>query len=142
MRWRAARALGEIRDPRAIGPLITALQADDCFVRRDAAEALCKIGTAALDQLIAALACPLDDGRKEVAEVLGRLGHSRALRPLIESLRDPAPQVRCAAAWALGELGDQGAVEHLQFLLSDDDRYVAGEAKSALERIGKKSQNA
>ncbi len=40
VRWSAAEALGKIKDARAIGPLIDALEDDDNGVRREAIEAL------------------------------------------------------------------------------------------------------
>jgi len=40
VRWPAARALGEIKDPRAVEPLIAALKDEELHVRWAAAEAL------------------------------------------------------------------------------------------------------
>jgi len=55
VRWPAARALGEIKDTRAIKPLIAALKDAEWIVREAAAEALIKIGAPAVEPLIAAL---------------------------------------------------------------------------------------
>jgi HEAT repeat protein len=43
VRWCAAWALGEIKDTRAIGPLIEALEDDDNGVRREAMDAMERI---------------------------------------------------------------------------------------------------
>src|SRR5262245_29209378 len=55
VRRRAAAALGETSDPRAVGPLIGALKDKDWDVQRAAAKALGKIGSPAVESLIAAL---------------------------------------------------------------------------------------
>lgn len=48
VRWRAADALGEIGDPRAVDPLILTLNDSDWTVRRAAESALVDIGEPAL----------------------------------------------------------------------------------------------
>lgn len=55
VRQGAAWALGEIKDLRAIGPLIFAIKDKDLDVRLRAAKALVKIGTPAVEPLIEAL---------------------------------------------------------------------------------------
>jgi len=64
IRWEAARALGVIRDPRAVEPLIAALADTDPDVRRKAALALAKIH----DQraVEALLACSMKDENQVV----------------------------------------------------------------------------
>jgi HEAT repeat protein len=83
------------------------------YVRIAAAEALVKLGSLAVEPLIRTL----DDGhsstRQTVAEILGKLGDTRAVGPLIERLQDEEWYVRQAAAEALGKLGDARAVQPL-----------------------------
>ena len=74
VRWYTARALGEIKDPRAVEPLIAALKDTDKDVRQAAAEAL------------------------------GKIGDPRAVEPLIAALKDAEWHVRKAAAKALVSL--------------------------------------
>jgi len=82
-RERAATALGDIGDPRAVAPLIAAL---DVPGRRESA-------------------------RKAAARALGKLRDARAVDPLITALQDTGlPRVSTAAAEALGKIGDPRAV--------------------------------
>lgn len=73
-REEAAEALGDIRDPKSVDPLIGALKDRDHEVREEAAEALAKIGD------------------------------KRAAEPLNALLGDPSPDVRRAAEKALERL--------------------------------------
>ena len=106
VRWDAARALGEIKDPRAVEPLSAALKDERFSVRQAAAEALGKIGNArAVEPLIAALGDERSDMRQAAAKALGAIGDARAMEPLIAALKDKDSAVRKAAAEALDHLG-------------------------------------
>ena len=76
VRMRAAHALGELRDSRAVEPLIECLEDDESCVRRTAAEAI------------------------------GKCGDGRGVEPLIRSLYDEDWNTRIEAMTALGLLGD------------------------------------
>ena len=92
----AARALGRIGDPRAIEPLILALNDGYPNVQSAAVEALVLIGEPAVEPIIYALR--------------GREGRPiEAMEALIDVLRDGDRHVRRAAAIALGEIGDSRA---------------------------------
>jgi HEAT repeat protein len=67
----AAYALGELRDARAVDPLIRALKSEDASLRKSAAEAL------------------------------GRLNDPRSLEPLRALLKDKDEWVRKTASWAI-----------------------------------------
>lgn len=78
VRWEAARALGVMRDPRAVEPLIAALGDHDPDVRRKAALSLAKIRDL------------------------------RAVEPLRAcSVEDENQVVRWAASWGLGKFPDR-----------------------------------
>jgi HEAT repeat protein len=132
----ASRALGEIRDPRAVEPLIAALREDK--VRRDAVEALGQIGDArAVKPLVAALS-DLDWSVREVAgEALAHIGPPAA-GFLIAILNDQSQStgVRWAAAKALGKIGDPRAVEPLIAALSEGKVWWCRDAVEALGQIG------
>jgi HEAT repeat protein/energy-coupling factor transporter ATP-binding protein EcfA2 len=196
VRWRAGKALGETGDARAIKPLITALGDSDTVVQLSAAsalgeigdaraskflialllrhpfreevivEALLKIGTPAIKQLIAvmhddpeirgcveddlygvrdaraidSLIIMLRDPEKDVrifaASALRKIGDARAVEPLIAALNDTSMAVRFYAMDALGKIGDVRAVEPLIALLCDPDPNVRREAIEVLGRIG------
>jgi hypothetical protein len=121
VRNHVAHALGELHDPRAVGPLIVALQdMSDDFVRFEAAEALGKLNDPrAVEPLIAALKSPENDVRKKAAYALFQLDDPRAVEPLIAALQDPEEDVRTNAAAALGRSQDPRAVEPLIAALQD-----------------------
>ena len=74
VRKNAAEALGKIKDPRAVEPLITALKDEYSGVRWHAAWSL------------------------------GEIQDPRAVEPLIEALKDEDSGVRLSAAWSLEKI--------------------------------------
>ncbi len=72
VRARAARALGEMGDPRAAEPLVASLSDEDADVRGAAADALAKIGAPALEPLVTALGA--EHARDAAAAVIIRMG--------------------------------------------------------------------
>jgi HEAT repeat protein len=82
----------------------------------------------------------LEDGDSSIrygaANVLGEIGDSRAVEPLIRTLSDANSSVRSRAAWALGKIGDPRAAGPLIQALNDSDSWVKLLAASALSEIG------
>jgi len=76
------------------------------------------------------------DVRKDAAEALGKIGDARAVEPLIAALRDTDSEVCRSAAGALEQIGDARAVEPLIAALGDEDASVRGAAAGALGEIG------
>ncbi|MFL5733823.1 MAG: HEAT repeat domain-containing protein [Chloroflexia bacterium] len=138
IRYYVVGALGDIRDPRAVEPLIqTALNDEDEEVRSRAIEALVEIGDVrAVDPLLHLLQNSQESLiRCFAAKGLGEFRDGKAVEPLIDALlHDRSTSVRESAAQALGGLGDKRAVEPLiQALTSDlsdveetDDAYEFG----------------
>jgi HEAT repeat protein len=140
VRQDAAKALGLIGDPRAIGPLIGAFRVEygdteDITAWQDAAIALARLGTPALDPLVGALSDENGIVRAESAYALGELGDRRAVEPLVAALEDGGRQVRLEAAEALGRLGDPRAIDALVALLDDPDAMVRLYAVRALGHL-------
>ena len=79
IRWDAARALGRIGDPRAIGPLIAALKDPNAQVPQAARVALVGIGAPAVESLITALKDPEREVRKAAVEALVTIYQSKKL---------------------------------------------------------------
>jgi HEAT repeat protein len=70
-RWRAAEGLARLGDPRALGPLITALRDRDWRVRRKAAWALGVIGDPrAVIPLRRAMASEMDSVKEMIEEAM------------------------------------------------------------------------
>jgi len=133
----AAWALGEIADARAVADLVAALkQGNNAYIneplRKQVREALCKIGTPAVEPLIGALRGREAVLRRDAAEVLGRLKDARAVQPLACLLSDDEErEVQSEAAAALGRIGEPG-IETLTLALSSENWNVRRSAAGAL----------
>jgi HEAT repeat protein len=79
----------------------------------EAVARLAKIGTPAVEPLIAALSDNRVNVRVNAATALGRISDLRTIEPLIKALEDDSWFVRQKAAWALGELKDKRATDPL-----------------------------
>ncbi|MCX9025310.1 MAG: HEAT repeat domain-containing protein, partial [Candidatus Methanoperedens sp.] len=97
--------LGELRNKKAIRPLITLLETDDVQIRANAAWAL------------------------------GEIGNVKSVLPLIALLNDPSDNVRIHAAWSLGRIGDKRAVPGLVAILKNGSTDLRKHAREAIERI-------
>src|SRR4030042_3481139 len=97
VRWKAAIALGEIGDPRAVEPLIALLCDEDRYVKGRAAHALGLIGEAAVGPLIRALREGDGNLRWGSAIALGKIRDTRAIEPLIRALAAKNEHVRTEA---------------------------------------------
>jgi HEAT repeat protein len=128
------KALGQIKDPRAVKSLIRVLSDKDWFVRERAAEALSKIGEPAIDPLIAALKDRNGLVRERAAEALSKIGEP-AIDPLIAALKDRNGLVRERAAEVLGKVGDATSIKPLIEAFHDDELYVRAKAVLAFERV-------
>jgi HEAT repeat protein len=133
-------ALGEIDDPRAVEPLIGALESDsDLSVRWWAADALGEIGDPrALEPLIKVLENDSESVvRRRAVVVLGKIGDPRVVEPLIGALENDSDSiVRAWAADVLGEIGDPRALEPLiKVLENDSDSFVRKYAADSLGEI-------
>ena len=162
-RGKAAKVLGDKKDPSAIEPLIASLGDRDYSID-GAAEALANIGKPAVDPLMVALNNKDKDVRRGAVEALRKIKDPRAIEPLIAVLKDEDKYVRFEAAVALsdikdprsvdpliaalrdkdlrrqatsalGEAEDPRAVEPLIAVLKDEDNYVRRGAEYALGRI-------
>jgi len=106
----------------------------DSKVRPEAADALVKLGTPAVEPLVAALKESDKDAGRCAAEALGKIGDVRAVEPLIAALKDS--EMIEAAADALGKIDGARAVEPLIAALKDSDDHVRWAAAKALAEIG------
>ncbi len=146
IRGNAAYALGEIKDPQAVPPLIEALKDEDLVVRRVAAYALGKIkDPLAVPPLIEALkdedlVVRREGWRVRLAAVhaLGQIKDPRAFEPLIEALKDADTDVRQNAAYALGMIGDKRAISALDGrldLLGEQDTHVRQAIEYSIKKL-------
>jgi HEAT repeat protein len=162
----AAFALGDMGSPRAVEPLIAALDDRARDVRSAAARslgmltaeravprlvrslaglevpraiaagALLAIGSDAAPRLRPLLDAPEPALRATVIGVLGYTGDAGDADALAAALRDEASEVRAAAARSLGRLGARTAAAELREALGDPAPFVRTAAAHALARIG------
>jgi HEAT repeat protein len=120
-----ALGLGELRDPRAVTALASALADTDIETRLYAAWGLGAIGDRRGADAVAAL---LDDSepdiRKVAAYALGALGGPDAAARLRPLLNDPVDDVAWNAALGLARLGDPAGAPLIGRML--DRRYLDG----------------
>jgi len=128
LRQRAILALGEIRDARAIDPLLRALDDED-YIRESAASALGHIqDPKAVEPLISLLGKePFD-----VMSALGEIGDQRAVAHLIPLLKHEEKYMQQHAAFALAEIADRRALKPLLALLDDESVEVRTAAVNAI----------
>lgn len=139
IRKTAVTALGELRDHRAVEPLVDALSDKVAGVQEAAAQALGKIRS---PQASFSLRKLLDSRhswsvRMAAVEALGEIGDPEAIEPLVEIVQSgDSWRLRTTAIEALGKIKDPFAVEPLIAAL--DDRYASVRiaAVSALAEIG------
>lgn len=161
VRRRAAEALGDVVDgdesEAVVEELLGVATADaDERVRAAAVDALEEIGDGALDRLIArvvgadrtgeatlpaaayrrALTNDLPEIRMAAASVVGRLGVTEAVPPLLERIDDPDPLVRRRVVRAAGLVGDPRAVEPLAKLARRSRPQIRADVATALGEIG------
>ena len=141
--FRTGRQIEEIEEdfrrlgPRAVPPLISALNGPDGSIRWLAAAVLGHIGDArAIQPLILATKDPDDVVAGAAVSALGEIGDRSAVGCLVASLKDTRVPVRYLAAQALGRIGDKGAVDPLIEVLHDGDISPRAYAAEALGKLG------
>lgn len=101
---------------------------------------------AEVDRLVGALKDADVDGRRNAAEALGKIGGKAeaAVPALIVALNDQSAGVRMNAAETLGKIGEkaEAAVPALIDVLNDQQAGVRNSATTALINIGKKAEAA
>lgn len=113
MKMTIAWALGELKDARAVAPLIALLKDKKAL---EGGDCLCNCAPQA------------------VIEALVKIGEP-AVGPLIAELANDDKEIRERVAWALGEIRDVRAVEPLRALLKDRSYAVQQAAEKALQKI-------
>ena len=137
VRTRAVSRLMWSDDPRAIPPLIEALEDESPAVRRKAALALGHYHAAeATKPLIAHLRDDPGPGvRLMCAYALGHIGSDQSLNALIPMLKDPDWDVRDMACIAFAQNEDRRAVPEMMDLLNDQQWDTCLGACDALVKL-------
>jgi len=140
----AVEALGNLGDTKGLDALMKALESDDVFMRRPAAQALEKFSEKGVtdeglvDLMIKHLQAENETDseiRRSSAVILGRMKSTKAIPYLIAALEDEIPGVRFKAGLALAGIGSP-AVDALIDSLQHGNPSVQNIAASALGDIG------
>src|ERR1044071_1314888 len=127
MRQFVAYLLGQARDPRAIEPLIDALQDENVGVRGAAANALGNIGdSAAIPYLLPLLRHANPQLVVWAAFALTKLGRD-SFSVLETTLQSEDVDVRRSTILAFQQLGDQRAIPLLLEISNDQSRRFSGD---------------
>jgi HEAT repeat protein len=127
---------GEVLSHPNINTLIIALRTEDRRAHTLVVDDLVKIGTAAVEPLLAVLDDPNPNVRSGAARALGKIGDTRALGSLIFRLRyDPDSEVRKSSVWAL-HMGRERSINPLIEALNDPDEWVRFGAVIVLSKFG------
>ncbi|MCG2721481.1 MAG: HEAT repeat domain-containing protein [Thermodesulfovibrionales bacterium] len=141
VRKNAAAALGEIGDSRALEPLSVCLRNSKYNQRQLWSRAVKDIINWMIsgrdrEPLIRALSSEEPLVRQMAAEALRELKDTKAVEPLIKTLReDDDPRVRRVAVEALGEIQNARAIVPLVALLKDKDKEVRESVVTALQSM-------
>jgi HEAT repeat protein len=125
-RGEAATALGEIKDPRAIRPLIDALKDPDAELSHGAARALSKFGEPVVEPMVGALKDSDPGFRRKAARVLGGINAPSAVSALLAAWRERDTAVIAGAISFFvrrAEPGSEGIL--IDTLNKSGDEYTA-----------------
>jgi HEAT repeat protein len=131
--------LGKIKDERVLDPLMTQLRNEE--FKDVATRALIEVGAPAVERLMAVLNDKDKTVRKHVVMVLGEIGVSEALDPLIDATKDEDWAVRLQAMAALDKIGDERGKPAIKALAKDPDFAVQMRAERILWDWRKKGKS-
>ncbi|MCP9472931.1 MAG: HEAT repeat domain-containing protein [Nitrospira sp.] len=100
----AAEVLGELKDPRAVAPLVEALTDEVGDVRQRAYDSLIKIGGPSVPSLIPLLVSEEDEIRQAATEILRKIGKP-AVEPLATALADADDRLKTRILKVLDRMG-------------------------------------
>lgn len=139
-----AAAIGFLREPEALNPLLGALHDPVPEVRAKALLGLSRLvdPNTPVDLVASFLAPDSTDSEKtNAALALYKLGAAGVdLTPVLPEIRleltNPNPAVRVHCAAAVGEVRDRESIQRLVVMLRDERQLVAAAAANALGKIG------
>ena len=100
----AAEVLGELKDPRAVVPLVEALSDEVGDVRQRAYDSLIKIGGSAVSSLVPLLVSEEDDVRQSATEIIRKIGKP-AVEPLATALAEADDRLKTRIMKVLDRMG-------------------------------------
>src|SRR5881628_1976075 len=100
----AAESLGELKDPRAVGPLVAALTDEVGDVRQRAYDSLIKLGGVSVTSLIPLLVAEEEELRQAVTEIVRKIGKP-AVEPLAVALGEADERLKARILKVLDRMG-------------------------------------
>jgi hypothetical protein len=100
----AVETLGELKDPRAVGPLVEALTDEVGDVRQRAYDALIKLGGVSVPSLIPLLVSEEDELRQSATEIIRKIGKP-AVEPLALALEEADDRLKTRIMKVLDRMG-------------------------------------
>jgi hypothetical protein len=100
----AAEILGELKESRAVGPLVEALTDEVGDVRQRAYDSLIKIGSSAVPSLVPLLVSEEDELRQSATEIIRKIGKP-AVEPLATALADADDRLKTRIMKVLDRMG-------------------------------------
>jgi HEAT repeat protein len=139
VRDRAADALAQPDDEKAIAALVRAIVSDDREARLHAHEGIIHSrAVSALPGLTKHLHDSNRDVREKIIRIFGEIGGGEQLPAVIAALNDTDPMVRFAAVQALRRLRGDSVGEALDAKCNDTDANVRAEAARTLGILGER----
>ncbi len=137
----AAKAIGAIKDPRAVEPLIAALTDGHDWVRLYAAIALGEIGDRrALTHLISILGEPGFKTSPAIYKIFDRFGEAAVPELISVADEDKNIRRRCAAMAILGHLKSETAFDKLMAGLKSQDQDIRAACVEAVANYGSRPE--
>lgn len=100
----AAEVLGDLKDPRAVGPLVEALTDEVGDVRQRSYDSLIKMGGVAVPALVPLLVSEEDELRLSVTEIIRKIGKP-AVEPLAVALGEADDRLKTRIMKVLDRMG-------------------------------------
>jgi HEAT repeats len=100
----AAEILGELKETRAVGPLVEALMDEVGDVRQRAYDSLIKIGGSAVPSLVPLLVSEEDELRQSATEIIRKIGKP-AVEPLATALAEADDRLKTRIMKVLDRMG-------------------------------------
>ena len=134
LRGEGAKALGKIKDPEAVEPMIDALLKEKQDEQLPLA--LAQINSlAALQPLLDAFTDADREVRPNIALALGAFNERSSVSALVEALTDLDPNVRYSCISALGNLKNSSSVSNLLGCLGESNEWIFLNVVDALAKL-------
>jgi HEAT repeat protein len=135
IRRSSAAILGQLKNERAVEPLVESLSDPVPGVRFIAGSSLAKIGEPAVKALTEALKSQEPNVREVAAAALGNIGGSEASKALVKAVDDEKISVKLTVLDALAKVGDAESVKTLKQVAQTSDSNLKNFVELLLSKL-------